>query len=27
VQPRGATWNQSGYLYNGWHDVEIEVTA
>ncbi len=27
VQPREAVWNQSGYLYNGWHDVEIEVTA
>ena len=27
VQPREAVWNQSGYLYNGWHEVEIEVTA
>jgi len=27
VQPRTAIWNQSGYLYNGWHSVEIEVTA
>lgn len=27
VQPRTATWNQSGYLYNAWHGVEIEVTA
>jgi hypothetical protein len=27
VQPREAIWNQSGYLYNGWHEVEIEVTA
>ena len=27
VQPRTAVWNQSGYLYNGWHSAEIEVTA
>jgi len=27
VQPREATWNQSGYLYNGWHAVDVEVTA
>jgi DMSO/TMAO reductase YedYZ molybdopterin-dependent catalytic subunit len=27
AQPRDAVWNQSGYLYNGWHSVEIEVTA
>jgi len=27
VQPRQAAWNQSGYLYNGWHEVQIEVTA
>jgi sulfite oxidase len=27
VQPRTATWNQSGYLYNGWHSVDVEVTA
>ncbi len=26
-QPREAVWNQSGYLYNGWHSAEIEVTA
>ena len=26
VQPREAVWNQSGYLYNAWHSVEIEVT-
>ena len=26
VQPRHATWNQSGYLYNAWHFVEVEVT-
>jgi len=25
VQPREAQWNQSGYLYNGWHTVEVEV--
>jgi sulfite oxidase len=27
VQPRAATWNQSGYLYNAWHSVNVEVTA
>lgn len=27
VQPRDAVWNQSGYLYNAWHAVEIEVSA
>jgi DMSO/TMAO reductase YedYZ molybdopterin-dependent catalytic subunit len=27
VQPKDATWNQSGYLYNAWHAVEVEVTA
>lgn len=27
VQPRDAVWNQSGYFYNGWHSVEVEVTA
>ncbi|HXM78629.1 MAG TPA: sulfite oxidase [Thermoanaerobaculia bacterium] len=27
VQPKDAVWNQSGYLYNGWHSVEIEVSA
>jgi DMSO/TMAO reductase YedYZ molybdopterin-dependent catalytic subunit len=27
VQPREAVWNQSGYLHNAWHSVEIEVTA
>lgn len=26
VQPREAVWNPSGYLHNGWHSVEIEVT-
>ena len=25
VQPRDAQWNQSGYLYNSWHFVEVEV--
>lgn len=27
VQPKTAVWNQSGYLYNSWHSVTIEVTA
>jgi DMSO/TMAO reductase YedYZ molybdopterin-dependent catalytic subunit len=27
VQPRVAVWNQSGYLFNGWHSATIEVTA
>lgn len=27
VQPRDAVWNQSGYLYNAWPSVEIEVGA
>ena len=27
VQPRDAVWNQSGYLYNGWHAAAIEVSA
>ena len=26
TQPREAVWNQSGYLFNGWHGVTIEVT-
>jgi sulfite oxidase len=26
VQPREPVWNQSGYLSNGWHAVEVEVT-
>jgi DMSO/TMAO reductase YedYZ molybdopterin-dependent catalytic subunit len=25
VQPRHAVWNQSGYLYNAWPSVDIEV--
>lgn len=27
VQPKDAVWNQSGYLYNGWHSAAVEVTA
>jgi sulfite oxidase len=27
TQPREAIWNQSGYLYNAWHAVTIEVKA
>jgi len=27
TQPRDAAWNQSGYLHNSWHFVDIEVTA
>jgi sulfite oxidase len=27
VQPKEAVWNQSGYLYNGWHSVAVEVTG
>lgn len=27
VQPREAIWNQSGYLFNAWHFVDVEVTA
>jgi DMSO/TMAO reductase YedYZ molybdopterin-dependent catalytic subunit len=27
VQPREAVWNQSGYLFNAWHSVNVEVTA
>lgn len=27
TQPRDAVWNQSGYLYNGWHAVDVKVTA
>ncbi|MEK6375416.1 MAG: sulfite oxidase [Acidobacteriota bacterium] len=26
VQPRDAVWNPSGYVYNGWHSVDVEVT-
>jgi DMSO/TMAO reductase YedYZ molybdopterin-dependent catalytic subunit len=27
VQPKEAVWNQSGYLYNAWHEASVEVTA
>jgi sulfite oxidase len=27
TQPRETVWNQSGYLYNAWHSVHVEVTA
>ena len=27
VQPRETIWNQSGYLFNGWHSADVEVTA
>ena len=27
VQPRDPAWNQSGYLFNGWHSASIEVSA
>jgi DMSO/TMAO reductase YedYZ molybdopterin-dependent catalytic subunit len=27
VQPREATWNQSGYLHNAWHFADVEVTS
>jgi DMSO/TMAO reductase YedYZ molybdopterin-dependent catalytic subunit len=26
-QPRESVWNQSGYLYNAWHAVDVEVIA
>ena len=26
IQPRTAQWNQSGYLFNGWDAVEIQVS-
>jgi hypothetical protein len=25
VQPKDAAWNPSGYLWNGWHEVQFEV--
>jgi len=25
VQPKVAVWNQSGYLFNGWHSADVEV--
>lgn len=27
TQPATTVWNQSGYLYNAWHSVQVEVTA
>jgi len=27
TQPREAVWNQSGYLFNAWHSVNVEVTS
>ncbi|HEV7424831.1 MAG TPA: hypothetical protein VGQ46_00585, partial [Thermoanaerobaculia bacterium] len=27
MQPRDASWNQSGYLHNSWHFVDVAVTA
>jgi sulfite oxidase len=27
VQPREAVWNQSGYLFNGWHSVDVAVMS
>ncbi len=27
VQPREGVWNPGGYLYNGWHAVNIEVAS
>jgi len=27
AQPREAVWNPSGYIYNAWHSVDVEVTA
>ena len=27
MQPREALWNPSGYLFNAWHAVEVEVVA
>jgi DMSO/TMAO reductase YedYZ molybdopterin-dependent catalytic subunit len=27
AQPRESVWNQSGYVYNAWHGVDVEVTA
>jgi len=26
AQPRETVWNQSGYLFNAWHSVNVEVT-
>jgi DMSO/TMAO reductase YedYZ molybdopterin-dependent catalytic subunit len=27
TQPRGAIWNQSGYLFNAWHGVDVKVKS
>jgi DMSO/TMAO reductase YedYZ molybdopterin-dependent catalytic subunit len=27
AQPRTTVWNQSGYLFNAWHSVDVEVTS
>ncbi|MEA2339403.1 MAG: sulfite oxidase [Thermoanaerobaculia bacterium] len=27
IQPREAAWNQSGYLHNSWHFVDVEVAS
>jgi sulfite oxidase len=27
TQPAATVWNQSGYLYNAWHSVDVEVTS
>ncbi len=27
VQPREAVWNPGGFLHNGWHSVEIDVSS
>ena len=27
AQPEKATWNPSGYFWNGWHEVAWEVVA
>ena len=27
MQPKEAVWNQSGYLYNAWHEARVEVKA
>jgi len=25
VQPRSPNWSPGGWLWNGWHEVEVEV--
>ncbi len=27
IQPRVSSWNPSGYVWNGWHEVNVTVTA